>query len=508
MTLTKEWLNRYAWPESLLTGHPLAIAHRGASDHAPENTLKAFRIAADLSAEMWELDVRLSADGVCVVVHDDDLTHIAGHKLCVSETSWQDISAIQLPEEQCIPRLEQIIELARQTGCGLYIEIKSAGAGLLAWEILQDAQFRFACLASFNVNWINELREHSCDYPLGVLVPANVDPFTYLNGVSADIVHLCWRNASENPHELLTNKLLDSLQKQNIQLVLWHEERLHVLAALWKKQFLGICSNRPELLKPYKQDALHPVAIVCHRGANSIAPENTLAAARICIDQHFQYIELDVQTTADGELVVIHDGTLQRTTNGSGLISEHTLAEINQLDAGSWFHKQATNSRVPTLSQFLTLVYEKSGVYIEIKHADPDAVLRIVTEHKMLTNSFFWSANTDALHWLHDKNPAITLMAPRNLYASVAEATAAYGARIIEFDVETDTLAEITECSAHGVRSMIYSRHSDRDNLASYLKYKPDMLNLDHPERFKIITSYPLVQQHFILMREAGAGGQ
>jgi glycerophosphoryl diester phosphodiesterase len=77
LTLSKDWLQRFAWPETLITGHPLAIAHRGACDHAPENTLKAFQIAASLSAEMWELDIRLSADGVCVVAHDDNLTRIA-----------------------------------------------------------------------------------------------------------------------------------------------------------------------------------------------------------------------------------------------------------------------------------------------------------------------------------------------------------------------------------------------------------------------------------------------
>ena len=318
-------------------------------------------------------------------------------------------------------------------------------------------------------------------------------------------MHLCWRNASENPHELLTDDLMQSLRDRDKQLVLWHEERSHVLDVIWKKQIMGICSNRPELLKPYKQDAAHRVDIVCHRGANSISPENTFEAARICIDQGFQYVELDVRTTADGELVVMHDATLQRTTNGKGPVSEHTLAEINELDAGSWFREQAAGVRVPTLAQFLAFVNQRSGVYIEIKHADPQAVLQIVAAYDMLKNCFFWSADIDALHWLHRKNPELVLMAPRNLYQSVAEAAAAYDARIIEFDVETDDLAEIAECPALGLRSMIYSRRSGQRELASYLDYKPDMLNLDHPESFKIISSYPLVQQHFNSVQEAGA---
>jgi len=82
----------------------------------------------------------------------------------------------------------------------------------------------------------------------------------------------------------------------------------------------------------------------------------------------------------------------------------------------------------------------------------------------------------------------------------VAVAAAVYGAQIIEFDVERDDLSEIPQCAALGVRSMIYSQRSDWDELASYHKYQPDMVNLDYPERFKILTSYPLVRRHFQAM--------
>ncbi len=197
MTISQDWLNKFGWPETLKTGHPLAIAHRGACDYAPENTLKSFRIAADLCSEMWELDIRVSADGVCVVAHDDNLTRVTRRGLRVSEAPWNEIAALRLPEGQHIPRLEEVIELAQQTGCGLYIEIKSEGAGPLAWKLLEAAGLRFAALVSFNPVWIGELREMGCDYPLGILVPTGADPFTYLFGVEVDIVHPWWRNASE-----------------------------------------------------------------------------------------------------------------------------------------------------------------------------------------------------------------------------------------------------------------------------------------------------------------------
>ncbi len=498
MTLTKEWLRKFSWPETLVTGHPLAIAHRGACDHAPENTLKSFKTAASVYAEMWELDVHLSADGICVVHHDDNLSRITGQDLRISKSIWAQISAVPLPEGQTIPRLEEIIALAQQKGCGLYIDIQDREAGIVAWRMLQKANFRFACLGSFTVEWIADLRQQGCDYPLSVLVPIGVDPLEYLNGTAVDIVHICWRDASPNPDELLTDELMQGLVEY--QIVLWDEDRIDIVERLLKKPIMAICSNRPELLKPYTQNPDHPIEIVCHRGANKLAPENTLAATRISIDQRFQFIELDVQTTADGELVVIHDPDLDRTTNGSGPVAGHSLEHIQSLDAGQWFRGGPTKHNVSVLSEFLKLARGHCGIYIEVKQADAEALLETVMEHGMLEHCFFWSDDIDLLHWLREQSSEIVLMAPRWKFASVAEATKAYGAQIIEFDVERDDLSEVEQCKELGVRSMIYSKRSNWDDLGSYLEVKPDMVNLDYPNRFKILTSYPLVRQHFLAM--------
>ncbi len=497
MTLTKDWLQKFGWPETLLTGHPLAIAHRGACDYAPENTLKSFQIAADLCSEMWELDVRLSADGVCVVAHDDNLTRVARRGLRVSETNWDEISSLRLPEGQHIPRLEEVIELAKKTGCGLYIEIKSEGAGPLAWELLKKADFRFAALASFNPVWIGELRDMGCDYPLGILIPTGADPFNYLWGVEVDIVHPCWRDASDSPHELLTDELMQKFADHGHQIVIWHEDRAAVLDALWDKGIMGICSNRPELLKRYSPDPAQPIDVICHRGANYLAPENTLEAARICLDQRFQYIELDVRTTLDGELVVIHDADVKRTTDGSGLVIDQTLAGIKALDAGGWFREGASGYRVPTLAQMLELARGCAGIYIEVKHADPARLLDLVRAQGMIKKCFFWGYDIDVMRRLRAMSGDVILMAPRWMYSSLEEAAMAYSAQIVEFDATKDDLNEVPLCKVLGVKSMIYSQSEDWDALGSYLALKPDMINLDRPDRFKILVSYPAVRRHF-----------
>ncbi|QNF33231.1 hypothetical protein HUW51_11025 [Adhaeribacter swui] len=107
--------------------------------------------------------------------------------------------------------------------------------------------------------------------------------------------------------------------------------------------------------------------LVAHRGASNTAPENTLAAVQKALDSPADFIEIDVHQTRDSQLVVMHDATLDRTTNGEGAIAEHTLAEIKKLDAGNWFKPEFKNERVPTLEEVLQLVKGRKKLLIELK---------------------------------------------------------------------------------------------------------------------------------------------
>jgi glycerophosphoryl diester phosphodiesterase len=99
-----------------------------------------------------------------------------------------------------------------------------------------------------------------------------------------------------------------------------------------------------------------PVHRVAHRGYSAVAPENTLPALAAAILGGATHIEFDVRTTADGVPVLIHDRTVDRTTDGSGHIWELTLAELRSLDAGSWFSPAYAGVRVPLLSEALDLL--------------------------------------------------------------------------------------------------------------------------------------------------------
>jgi glycerophosphoryl diester phosphodiesterase len=107
--------------------------------------------------------------------------------------------------------------------------------------------------------------------------------------------------------------------------------------------------------------------LMAHRGASGLAPENTLSAFRLALDYQPQWIELDVHATADGAIVVMHDGTVDRTTNGTGAISDLTLAQLRQLDAGSWFGSQFAGEPVPLLAEVVELVAHRTRLDVEIK---------------------------------------------------------------------------------------------------------------------------------------------
>lgn len=96
--------------------------------------------------------------------------------------------------------------------------------------------------------------------------------------------------------------------------------------------------------------------VIAHRGSKGTHPENTFSAFKEAIDCQADGIELDVQYTKDNQLVVIHDNTVDRTTNGSGEIDSFTLAEIQQLDAGSWFDPQYKDQHIPSFHEVLLLL--------------------------------------------------------------------------------------------------------------------------------------------------------
>ena len=108
---------------------------------------------------------------------------------------------------------------------------------------------------------------------------------------------------------------------------------------------------------------------IAHRGASGpgLAPENTLAACEKALQIGVDILEIDVRATRDGQLVVLHDSALDRTTNGTGLVADLLGDQVRQLDAGRWFSPDFAGERVPLLEDVLDLARNQALVLIEIK---------------------------------------------------------------------------------------------------------------------------------------------
>ena len=117
------------------------------------------------------------------------------------------------------------------------------------------------------------------------------------------------------------------------------------------------------------------ILVAAHRGNSKYYPENTMASFRSALTLNIDMIENDLHMTKDGEIIVMHDPTVDRTTDGTGRICDMTLAEIKSLDAGSWKGEEFRGERVPTFTEFLELVSEKKDMMFNIELKDYPAEL-------------------------------------------------------------------------------------------------------------------------------------
>lgn len=153
--------------------------------------------------------------------------------------------------------------------------------------------------------------------------------------------------------------------------------------------------------------------IFAHRGASKVAPENTLPAFEAAVRLGADGVELDVQYSSDGGLMIFHNPTLDKTSNGTGRITAHTLDELRKLDAGSWLGPEFIGTRIPTLDEVLDLLKGKLLINIELKAFSATSkqlgvdVVQAVRNHGMAEQVVISSFNPFALRAARQAGPEI-----------------------------------------------------------------------------------------------------
>jgi len=162
--------------------------------------------------------------------------------------------------------------------------------------------------------------------------------------------------------------------------------------------------------RPRSDNAPHMILTSAHRGEHLKHPENSLPAIQAAIDIGMDYVELDVRTSADGHLVLMHDPTVDRMTDGKGAIKDMTLAEIQKLDLGARFPGKFPGLRIPTFDEALALASGRIGIYVDTKNAKPEDLVAAIERHGMGDHVMFWSERISFLKLIAALRPSWKLL--------------------------------------------------------------------------------------------------
>ena len=231
----------------------IRIAHRGASAYAQENSLAAIHKAAELGADMVEVDVRLTADHIPVISHDDNLKRVFGVEGAIQDYTLSDLVAMIPAGREPLVTLAQLAETCRALHVGIYLDIKQmnfASATSMFDALKKHGMLSGTIFGSFRGDWLAEIKAQEPKAQTSILFSSiHVEPVMLAKSLGCDYVHPCWERFDQ-PHTLLTEDWLKRVREAGLGIVCWHEERPSEIQALQALGVNAICSDEPERLVP------------------------------------------------------------------------------------------------------------------------------------------------------------------------------------------------------------------------------------------------------------------
>jgi glycerophosphoryl diester phosphodiesterase len=252
-------------------------------------------------------------------------------------------------------------------------------------------------------------------------------------------------------------------------------------------------SPMPALAARWAEQSGRPL-VVAHRGASGHAPENTLASFELALRMGADAIECDVHLSRDGQLFVLHDFTVDRTTNGQGAVGQMSSAELRRLDAGSWRGLEFAGERLPILPEVLDLARGRARVAVELKHGPvyypgiEQALAAAIHYAGMAEDTLVISFDHPALRRLRELAPEVAvgvLYAARPVDA-VALARAA-DAQILEPQWSMVTAEDVEQAHAAGLLVVPWAVN-DPAQMSAVLALGVDGLATDYPDRLLAIV--------------------
>ncbi len=465
------------------------MVHRGMSCAAPENSAIAIEMCAQDYCEWAEIDVRISKDGQHIIIHNDTVDAATNGTGRVGDLTLQQLKKLDAGSwfatrfaSNRLLTLTEALELAKGK-INLVLDCKSIHPKLLVEEVMaagmerqvivfgspedltllqSTAKGKVACMAKFRPKsmtfdeFVKRLNPAAVEIDADEITPALCQQFQAV-GIKVQVKVLgkdwdsptFWGNAID--------ARADWLQTDD------------------PAGFLFFSARKTGLTFPMK--------IAAHRGVNRYAPENTLPAIQVAARLGLDYAEIDIRTTLDGNLVLMHDNTLNRTTDRNGTVRETTYEETKNLHAGNWFGPQFRETRVPSFDEGLRALGEKMGVYLDAKEVGATELIAAIHKFHLEERHVVYQS-VEYCKRIHELEPKVRTLPPLK-HREQLDAVAAIHPYGVDAAWSILSKEMIADCHKRGIQvfSDAIGRNETVDQYQQAIGWGIDCIQTDHPLR-------------------------
>ena len=481
---------RFSFSEPVTPPRAIQVmVHRGMSCSAPENSAVAIEMCAQDYCEWAEIDVRLTKDGKHVIIHDDTVDSTTDGTGRVEDLTLEELKRLDAGS-WFAPRFAGIRILTLNEALmvakgkvNLYLDCKQINPEQLVAEVL-DADMQTQVVVYSSPDVLMKVKAASKGAVAGMTKYRPAMPFdSFVSGVSPAAVEI------DADH--VTKELCEKFHAAGIKV------QAKVLGEKWDNPEVWwnlieagvdwLQTDHPAgilfLNVRLRLGGALPVKIACHRGASRYAPENTIPAIREAVRLGADFIEIDIQTTKDNQAALMHDGTVNRTTNGSGRVRDLTLESINQLSAGTWFGKPFAQVRVPSFDEGLKAYGLQAGAYLDAKNIEPEVLLKAIHQWGFQDRHVVYQSR-EYCERLGQLDPSVRSLPPLK---SMEKLDAVVAIKPYGVDAAWSILSKemIAECHRRGIQ-VFSDALGKNENIEQYtlaINWGIDCIQTDHPLR-------------------------
>ena len=464
------------------------IVHRGMAVAAPENTRRAIEMCIEDYCEWVEVDVRLTKDGQHVIIHNETVDATTNGKGKVADLTLDEIKKLDagawFAERFAgtqVPTLREVLDLAKGK-INLLLDCKQIDPKSLAAEVTSAGmekqvvvfgnldtllQIKVASkgaipvLAKFRSSsavdaFVKDLAPAAVEINAGEITTDLCKQF-HAAGIKVQIPVLDGKDDRPDVWEKLIDAGVDWLQTNDPAGVLFHQARRRI--------------------------AKFPVMIACHRGVSRYAPENSLVAIKEAARLGVDFAEIDIRTSNDGKTVLVHDGSLNRTTNQKGPVKERSFDELTALSCGAWFSSRFQDQRVPSFEEGLLQYGPHLGAYLDAKEVDPQVLIAMIKKYNLSTRHVVYQS-LEYCDRLKKLEPTVRTMPPLRKIEDIPRVAAA-GAYAVDAAWAALSAESIGECHRQGIKvfSDALGKNESIEEYTKAIGWGIDCIQTDHPLR-------------------------